>query len=307
MKLISFDIGIKNMAYCIFDLSSENIDLSNININDWNILNMIETSNDELKYCTMRNKPKNKKSDTIICNKKAKYCIHHEYYCEKHALMNNNYILPNKKYSNTSLKKNKNEELLKICQEFKILSEEEITTNHLLKKDILNKIMIFFENNSYKLLNSNKKVSANDVDLISIGKKMKILLNNINEINDITHVIIENQISPIANRMKTIQGMLSQYFIMKNDNIQIFFISSSNKLKDNKLILQNTNDKTNDITNINDKYKENKKNGILLCSQILEENENFHQWKHILLSKKKDDLSDCFLQGLWFIKNRINK
>ena len=33
--------------------------------------------------------------------------------------------------------------------------------------------------------------------------------------DDIDTVIIENQISPIANRMKTLQGMIAQYFIMK--------------------------------------------------------------------------------------------
>ena len=269
---------------------------------------MIENNNNDIKYCTLHNKPKNKKTESKICNKKAKYCIHEHYYCEKHAKMNNNYILPNKKFSNQSLKKLKNEELMKICEDFKILSSEEIKDSHLLKKDILNKMSIYFENNSYKNINNFKKTSANDVDLISIGKKMKILLNNIHNIDEITHVIIENQISPIANRMKTIQGMLSQYFIMKNDNIQIFFVSSSNKLKENKNKLQNTTNNTSiNSTNINEKYKENKKNGILLCSQILDENQNFHNWKHILASGKKDDLSDCFLQGLWFIKNRVNK
>ena len=43
-------------------------------------------------------------------------------------------------------------------------------------------------------------------------------------------VIIENQISPIANRMKTIQGMIAQFFIM-NDIKDIEFVAASNKLK----------------------------------------------------------------------------
>ena len=43
-------------------------------------------------------------------------------------------------------------------------------------------------------------------------------------------VIIENQISPLANKMKTIQGMIAQYFIMNNTKT-IEFISASNKLK----------------------------------------------------------------------------
>ena len=43
-------------------------------------------------------------------------------------------------------------------------------------------------------------------------------------------VIIENQISTLASRMKTLQGMITQYFIMKNIP-QIEFISASCKLK----------------------------------------------------------------------------
>ena len=42
-------------------------------------------------------------------------------------------------------------------------------------------------------------------------------MNKLPDIESITHVFIENQISPIANRMKTIQGMLAQYFIMKSN------------------------------------------------------------------------------------------
>ena len=32
-RIVSFDVGIKNMAYCIFDLSGELF-----NIHDWNVL-----------------------------------------------------------------------------------------------------------------------------------------------------------------------------------------------------------------------------------------------------------------------------
>jgi hypothetical protein len=73
--------------------------------------------------------------------------------------------------------------------------------------------------------------------LVDIGKEINVQLSAIllkfDPNREITHIIIENQISPIANRMKTIQGMLSQYFIMKYEdrNITIDFISSFNKLK----------------------------------------------------------------------------
>jgi hypothetical protein len=93
--------------------------------------------------------------------------------------------------------------------------------------------------------------------------------------------------------MKTIQGMISQYFIMKNNNIQIEFISASNKLKD---FLPKEKEEKLD-------YKERKKLGIQTCLEIITTDCRFKEWttffnKHA----KKDDLSDCFLQGMWFIK-----
>ena len=37
MNVMSFDVGIKNMAYCIFS-----IDRKTISIKDWNVLNLME-------------------------------------------------------------------------------------------------------------------------------------------------------------------------------------------------------------------------------------------------------------------------
>jgi regulator of replication initiation timing len=61
---------------------------------------------------------------------------------------------------------------------------------------------------------------------------MKVLLDQVPGIDQVTTVIIENQISTIATRMKSIQAMLAQYFIMRNTEIAIEFVSSANKLKE---------------------------------------------------------------------------
>jgi len=59
-------------------------------------------------------------------------------------------------------------------------------------------------------------VSANDMDLINIGKTLSTMLTNrLTCINDIDTVLIENQISTIASRMKCVQGMVAQFFIRK--------------------------------------------------------------------------------------------
>ena len=45
------------------------------------------------------------------------------------------------------------------------------------------------------------------------------------------YILIENQIGPLALRMKSLQGMISQHFIEKNQ-INIIAVNSINKLKD---------------------------------------------------------------------------
>jgi hypothetical protein len=94
--------------------------------------------------------------------------------------------------------------------------------------------------------------------------------------------------------MKTIQGQIVQYFIMSGINVpNIEFISASNKLKEFE-----TGGKT--------EYKDRKKLGIVKTQETIEHNENFsNMLTYFNTHKKKDDLADSFLQGLWFIKYRI--
>ena len=101
--------------------------------------------------------------------------------------------------------------------------------------------------------------------------------------SSLTHVIIENQISRIAMRMKSLQGMIAQYFI-DIDCPEIKFVSSKNKLK-----LFIDKQKTT--------YKERKifaiqHTTILLNKYSLPQANFFKQ------HNKKDDLADSFLQLL---------
>ena len=315
MKLISFDIGIKNMAYCILST-----DASNIEILDWNVLNLMDSEQPK-KICTCVIPPKSKKHQPKSCTKVAKFQKSGNYYCEKHAKSNTQYFMPTKQTSMASLKKLKLEELLRIGISHTLFINIENFTK-LNKPKILDIVSSFYEKKNLEPIVFKKSKTAGDTDLIKIGKNMKELLNNVVGIDEITHVVIENQISPIANRMKTIQGMLAQYFIMKNSDIEIEFVSSANKLKqfEKKKIenISNENESKNDvIENIltepentsknvttNPNYKEHKRDGVFYCSQILEINSCFHSWKNALDTKKKDDLADSFLQGIWYLNHR---
>jgi hypothetical protein len=300
-KLASFDIGIKNMAVCIFETPAA----PGPSIQTWEILNLMNTEPSTTHTCNCPLKSAKKNAPVKLCNKKAKYSRPPEKtYCEKHATQCTEWIIPDKSCSSATLKKRTYEELITIAQKYKIFENKDLgkiafekpqalaipTT----KKGLLEIIIPFFEENTYKVLAAPKKKTANNTDLISIGKNMTRLLDEIPAITDgtITHVILENQIGILANRMKTIQGMLAQYFIMRGrPDIHIEFVSSSNKLKD----LANTKETENN-------YKQHKKDGIFFCKQFLEKNTDLGEWSHVLETTKRDDLADCFLQGIWYLK-----
>ena len=84
-----------------------------------------------------------------------------------------------------------------------------------------------------------------------------------------------------------------QHFIEKKCPI-IEEISAANKLKDY-------------LTKKKTKYSERKKLGIQVTQGILQENPNLDDWLPIFLDhKKKDDLADSFLQGIWYIKYKLS-
>jgi hypothetical protein len=91
--------------------------------------------------------------------------------------------------------------------------------------------------------------------------------------------------------MCTIQGMLSQYFIMRNNNVKINFISACNKLKD--FLPEQATD-----------YKQRKKLSVQVALSLVNDDVRFKEWETFFTKHaKKDDLSDCLLQGLWYLKH----
>ena len=75
---------------------------------------------------------------------------------------------------------------------------------------------------------------------------------------DFDYILIENQIGPLALRMKSLQGMIMQHFIEKNQ-INIIAVNSINKLKDF-------------LGNKKTTYSERKKEGINICRECIVNN-----------------------------------
>lgn len=279
MNLVSFDVGIKNMAYCIFQYKD-----NQLTVQEWDIINLLESTK-TAKTCTFEIQSK---KQTKICNKKAKHIKSDQCYCETHAKMavkTNDWFFLTDVFKKSQLSKKTKEDLFILGQKYNMFTNIPKT-----KKETIDTILQQCDNRSLEKIKKEKTKTANDTDLITVGKKMKLELDKVVGINEITHVAIENQISKIASRMKTVQGMLSQYFIMQDICPIIEYISSLNKLKD---LIINKEENT---------YKQHKKDGIEICKMILEQNPSLGNFDNVLNVTKKDDLADAFLQGIWYLK-----
>jgi hypothetical protein len=129
-----------------------------------------------------------------------------------------------------------------------------------------------------------KTTNSKKISLVDIGKKLFESLEKLKQYS-IKTVLIENQIGPNAIRMKSVQGMITLYYVSKNI-YDIQYWNAGNKLK--KYLKGKTT------------YKERKTSSVIITKLLLEEHYlNYSDFfsKH----KKKDDLADCFLQLLDFL------
>jgi len=283
-RILSIDVGIKNLAFCLFE---KHEDSSYFNIAKWDIINL--SQEDEIQKCKCTEK------NGIICNKPAKYTLNDTYFCLKHS-KKQDYQIPTSELRPAFINKQKIQKLIEIADKYNIHYEKPIKKN-----DLLFKINEYISNKCFKEITS---TNASQIDLITIGKNIKNKFNKIYTIEDkIDYVLIENQISPIANRMKTIQGMIAQYFIMNNNTDHIEFVSSINKLKQTSGKMKSNEESQTQSQDAPCKdYKSRKKQGISKCLEILTTDHCFtSQLSYFSTHTKKDDLSDSFLQGLWFI------
>ena len=252
MKIASIDVGIKNLAICIFDICGQEYI-----IDKWLVINL---ANDEC--CN-------------VCPEIAKYSKDDTYYCMKHA-KKSEYKIPN--INLLTLEKKTKKELMELCAQHNMT-----LTDKALKCEILIDIKKRFGDD---YLTQIERIKAHTINLIDIGKNIKYKLDKLGSVVDT--VIIENQIGPIANRMKCIQAMITQYYIDAGvENIE--YISAVNKLSH--------------FSSGPSEYKDRKKLAVSITKTLICDTE----WvKFFACHKKKDDLGDCFLQGLWYIQKNNN-
>lgn len=333
INILSFDVGIKHLAFCFFSINkTSNLITDNtltFEIINWDVINLLINGENEVV-----NEIKCKK-----CDKKATVqTISTEpiYLCTSHSKKHDTFKVIDNKFKEfttlSTLSRITSKKLSDFLNHYKI----EVKNKKPLKSELFETVFNYIKNNCFvKIGSGEKKQKANDYDLVKLGINLKANFDRIftKYLPIIDYVIIENQIGPLAIRMKSLQAMVTQYFIMNNIH-NISYVSSVNKLKifentkymyedgtdEEILVIKNDNlndsDKKHKITNINNninnsnindkkKYKERKNKSIEVVERILVSNEKYHIWLNLFKThKKKDDLADSLLQGLWFSNQR---
>tara|TARA_B100000927_G_scaffold216105_1_gene176361 strand:- start:1590 stop:2180 length:591 start_codon:yes stop_codon:yes gene_type:complete len=155
-----------------------------------------------------------------------------------------------------------------------------------------------------KLLEDNEKCKGFPLD--ELTKRLYKQLNSHFYSYNITKVLLENQ--PVLKNpvMKSVQMIVFSFFqyqaiLLAREINTIKLINASNKLKVGKTFTEINNNE--DIIKIKSKYTRNKKFAIEYTYKILQDRiENFETLiEYFKENKKRDDLADAFLQGIYYI------
>jgi hypothetical protein len=306
-RVLSIDVGMKNLAYCLFECAPDAGEIKTpesimqqAKIMAWDTVNLCNGP-------TVDEKPAAPTCSSAGCKFAAKFM--HEtgpepltvvYYCTRHANVSD-YKMPllPSIASAKILKKMTLEQLKAFSGEYLSSTIPEKCEKSKLK--LLQHVIAALAA-EYLVAVSHKPtvISAASMDLITLGRNMHRRFDALPHLaSGLDVVIIENQLGTLATRMKTLQGMITQYFIMR-DVPDIRFISATNKLK----LFSKEGDEGGKAGKADkaDKadYADRKKRSMEITRALIAE----HAPEHTALydkHKKKDDLADCFLQGVWWL------
>ena len=303
-RVLSIDVGMKNLAYCLFEydplkliageIKTPEHMMQLVNIMAWDTVNLCETAEPAAAAAA---------SKAPVCSRDgckfaAKFAsaaaaataaTAATNYCTKHANASGYKMpLPSALGSTKTLKKMGLEELRAFSGEYLSVSIPEKSEKSKLK--LLQHVTAALTAEYLVAVSAKPKVvSAASLDLITIGRNMHRRFDALPHLaSGIDVVIIENQLSTLATRMKTLQGMITQYFIMRGVP-DIRFISATNKLK---LFAKEQGQGAEDC------YADRKKRSIEITRSLITAPLMSMKFER---HKKKDDLADCFLQGMWWL------
>ena len=117
MKILSIDVGIKNLAFCLFDKSPT---AEQFKVSKWDIVNLSE---EESFKCGFIEK-------NILCNKPAKFKKDEKCYCIKHS-KKQQFQIPTSEQKPSFINKQKIAKLYEIADSYNIKYDPKIKKNDL--------------------------------------------------------------------------------------------------------------------------------------------------------------------------------
>lgn len=259
MRVLSIDVGIRNLGICIIDASSGMII-------DWQVIDLC----DKQPTCSYMGRRR-------VCAKPARFTHNGIFICRAHASVNGRCLRKDVPSIN-NLKAKTSEDLIQVARDCGVNYDG--LTQHKLAKSI----------RAHMLESCPSPINVPDASTIELTELARIVQNKLDNnlsLGNIDEIIIENQISPIAGRMKCLQAMLTQYFVMRAQ-CPVRFVSASMKLRN--------------IEGQKATYAQRKKLGITSALKYLEYTDSAYI-NMFKTHRKQDDLADSLLQGLAYMND----
>lgn len=294
MFVISFDVGIKNLAFVILRVEG-----NTYKIVHWDVVSMIQYTSKE------GSGEHGEHGEHTICHEEKCKSIPRyinkqgtEYRCLKHT--RERFVILPKGFKMKTLNSMNKESILSWIKEHHYnIDTSQLTSKTSLTREICKNISIPISKTKVKT------TKCSQFSLITCSYILKQILDDIHSRYSIPDIVlIENQISPKASRMKSIQTMITMYYIMRGVfDKGIHYISSSRKLT---LVPDTSQDNTlsspSSSSSSKSDYEKRKKLGVQYTNAIIQI--DHPTWFDMFTKhKKKDDLADCLLQGLWWLSN----
>lgn len=279
--MCAFDIGIKNLSYCVITKTGDSL-----HIDDWDLIDL-QPQHDMVCIAEMKNGRK--------CGRPG--VVQHPtdisiIYCQKH-LKCYNFSVPN----------------INILDKHNTSAAE---CNHK-SEPCHSKCTRMFLDNYYCLVHAKqakmKYVNANKLHKIHttqcmkeplyiLGTQMFNVLENKPHILQADKIVIENQPSLTNPTMKSISVMLMSFFIVRKHK-SVEFVAPSGKLKINEPLTKTILSK---YTTKSNKYAVTKELGIKYTTELLFRFDNaLHMSEKLCAVKKKDDMCDAFLHAYYHL------
>ena len=336
VKIVSFDIGIRNLAYVYLDIE----DIHNFKILDWQVIdildNTLDTNSKQYKiscqtdgcirpcfynlsgtvnYCCQIHGKKLQDKEEIYCcqlmtngnpckSKIVKQDEEGKYYCSKHSL--SDYIELKCDHGTCGKKVSFKRGDMYYCKvhsktffDKKSVVCQKKTKGGGICGGLVKSVNDKGEYYCEKHVGNIKR--ADSYDLFFLGSNLYKKLDAITIWNDCDLVLLENQPFMKNQRMKTVQIMVYSYFLMNNHTGAMNIKKIINFNARHKLDFDDAKD-----IEVNDKsaYKTRKKQGIEAVKKLLVGKPE--HLEYLMTHKKKDDLCDSMMQAISYFDNKHN-